>query len=767
MKSIDSKLLKSISAQVLKERFGSTSHIYFNIKKDLEFLWEEVKDELRVKANVNDWANAITTVYGYEPGISLFLEHIYLNILAKIIVYLKFTHNTPNKGEIIEVINGKYFITKGITNFLEDDFSLWLLNSKIEDRSFTLFWTLCEELANYNFSKIDEDIFKELYEEIIEREERHKAGEYFTPEWLVQLILKEVILLWEQKKGKVIPKILDPACGSGTFLYHAIKILREKQTSMRDIVKNVEGIDINPIAAMITKVNYLMAIGDIIENSNEITLPIYIKDSLKTPDLFDNVWEIEKYDIIVGNPPWVVMRSIKGKDYQNFLKEEILKYSLLDNKDVHLFTQIELATLFFCKCADLYLKRDGIIAFVMPRSVIAGTIHHTNFRKFKNPTIKLGKIIDLEGVTPLFNMPACVLIGLKEGTTKYPVLLEKYTGKLPDRNIKFLEAKARLATEIRRYNPPDFSVEPSYYYNKFKVGASIFPRSLYFVDIISYKNSQITVKTSSDICKIVKDPWKIVLEGNIEDEFLYTTLLAWEIVPFGYIKLRLVVLPIREYLSGYKLLKVDELQREGFTGIAEWFKETQGIWHKRRTKKSEKRFPSLLDRLNYNDLLAVQNPSKRYVVLYNATGTNLVSCVIDKKSLPYFVVNEKQLKPKGLIIDVKTWFFETENEMEAFYLSAIFNSEIISEMIKPLQPRGLFGARAIHRRPLLFGIPKFDDKNYLHIELANIGKEAHKRMKSIRFAQKNNSRAEVRRKFKEEITRINQIVTELKIMTVN
>ncbi|MFQ6071495.1 MAG: Eco57I restriction-modification methylase domain-containing protein, partial [Methanosarcinales archaeon] len=469
----------------------------------------------------------------------------------------------------------------------------------------------------------------------------------------------------------------------------------------------------------------------------------------------------EKYDMIIGNPPWVVMRSIKNREYQNFLKKEILNYHLLEKKDVHLFTQMELATLFFCKCADLYLKRDGIVAFVMPMSVLAGTIHHINFRRFIRPTIKLVKIIDLEGVNPLFNMPSCVLIGLKGGTTKYPLFSERYIGELPNRNVKFSEAKARLSTEVCKYIPPDFSAKPSYYYNKFKVGASIFPRSLYFVDIISRTNSQLAVKTSYEIYRIVKDPWKIVLEGTIEDDFLYATLLAWEIIPFGYIKLHPAILPIREHFNGYRLLNSNELQRSGFTCTEEWLKKAQEIWRKRRTKKSEKRFPSLLDRLNYNNLLTLQEPSKRYVVLYNATGTNLVSCVIDKPSLPYFMANGKEVKPKGFIVDVKTWFFETESEKEAYYLSAIFNSEIISEIIKPLQPRGLFGARAIHRRPLLFAIPEFDGNDDRHLNLADIGKECHKKVKAMKFASKNNTRAEARRKLKSEIIEINQTVSKV------
>jgi type I restriction-modification system DNA methylase subunit len=749
----DMRNLVPISAQELKEKFGSKSHIYLDIKENLESLWKEVKDNPDMKVTMDNWANAIGTLYGYNPDISLFLDHTYLGILAKIVVYFKFEHS-PNRNEIFDVISGKYFTAKGISNFLENDVSFWLLSPEIKDKSFILFCMIFEALENYDFSKIDEDVFKEIYEEIIERDERHKAGEYYTPEWLVQLILNDVLALWEGRKGSSIPKILDPACGSGTFLYRAIRYLVGKKVSLRGIIKNVAGIDINPIATTIAKANYLIAISDLIEDSEEITLPIYTKDCLKSPDLFDYDVKIEKYDMIIGNPPWVVMRSMKNKEYQNFLKKEVLNYHLLENKDVHLFTQMELATLFFCRCADLYIGKGGIIAFVMPRSVLAGTIHHINFRKFRNPPLRLIKIIDLEDVTPLFNMPSCVLIGTKDGMTKYPVPLERYNGELLKRNGTFSEVQAKLSLKVCEYTPPDFLLKPSYYHDKFKVGASIFPRSLYFVDFISRsaKSSELAIRTSKEIYEIVKAPWQIELNGNIESDFIYATLLAWEMFSFGYVRLRPVVLPIKESSHGYRLISIDNV---------EWFKNAQKIWDERKTKKSEKRFPSVLDRLNYNGLLTVQKPSVRYVVLYNATGTNLVSCVIDKRSLPYFEFNGRKIAPRGFVADVKTWFFETENMKEAYYLCAIFNSEIISKIIKPLQPRGLFGARAIHRRPLLFPIPQFNGSDCMHIKLADIAKRCHDKINAIRFKQRNNIRREARKRFINEIAEIDEIVSEI------
>jgi SAM-dependent methyltransferase len=750
-------MVNIISAEALRDKFGPQSPVYTNIKRDLLRLWEEVKDESEIKVKFSYWLNTFKRIYD-KTSLDLFIDHTYLIILTKIIVYLRFSK--PANNNLIEVINGTYFAKRGITNFLEEDFSEWLIHSKITDKSLILFSDLLEKATDYDFSGIDEDILKWLYEEIVVKEERHKAGEYYTPEWLVQLILKEVITLWEESEENVIPKILDPACGSGTFLYHIITILGRKGVPKEDIIKNVVGMDINPLATSIAKANYLMALSDFIEDLERVTLPIYTKDSLKSPDLFDYDAEID-YDIIVGNPPWVVMRAMGNKEYQNFLKKEALKYHLLEKKDVHLFTQMELATLSFCKCADLYLKRGGIIAFVMPRSVLAGTIHHVNFRKFRRPPIKLAKIIDLEAVNPIFNMPACVLIGLKEGVTKYPVLLDEYRGDLPDRNGKFFDVRAELSSEVREYTPPDFPVETSYYYDKFKVGASIFPRSLYFVDFISSIPPEISVKTSEEIFKIVKDPWRVVLVGDIQEVFLYASLLAWEMIPFGYIKLHPVVLPIREHSDEYRLLEVGELQGSDFRGSAEWFKKAEAVWAERRTEKSRNRFPSLSDRLNYNNLLTSQNRSKRYVVLYNATGTNVVSCVVDRASVPHFEVDGQEVKPRGFIMDVKTWFFETDNETEAHYLCAIFNSETINELIKPLQPKGLFGARAIHRRPLLFPIPEFGENDNLHIELAEISKICHEKIKFMRFTRKNNIRGEVRKGIQSEIEAINQVVAKL------
>ncbi|MEB3847091.1 MAG: N-6 DNA methylase, partial [Desulfurococcales archaeon] len=428
-----------ISSETLARDFGRNSSIYkFFIEKS-RVLWMKVKNNENIMKKYKSWKDSIRNVYGVYPGEELFFTHTYLSIITKLILFFILEENTSvSDEEITSVINGSYFRSHGILNFTDEDFSTWLLDNRIINDSLELIRQLAQRLSNYEYNNVKEDIFKEIYEELIERGERRKAGEYYTPEWLAQLVILEVMDLWLERRSYP-PLIMDPACGSGTFLYNAIRILIERfpSISLNEILGRVIGIDINPIAAMIAKANYIIALKDLIKKGVSISIPVYRGDALKQHVKVNA-------DVIVGNPPWVVLRNIKDESYQDYLKREVLRYGLISREDVHLYTQIELAALFFYKCSDVCLKDNGIIGFVMPRSVIGGTVHHVNFRRFRNPPMKLVKILDLENVYPLFNMPSCVLIAVKGGETRYPVLRVIYHGTLPKRNVSWEEARRFL-----------------------------------------------------------------------------------------------------------------------------------------------------------------------------------------------------------------------------------------------------------------------------------------------------------------------------------
>ena len=755
------RMLGELSSEVLRTGFGTQSQVYKRTIADLRTLWKQARHNEDANRRFDSWRESLKAVYGSTSDEDLFIRHSYLATLAKLVLCLGIeTKPTLDDWWVREAIGGKLLHSHGIFSSFDDDPFSWVLCSETTDHAMKPLSELARALAGYSFPGVEGDLFREVYEDVVGKSDRHRAGEYYTPEWLVQRVLSETLRLWEGNH-KGIPRLLDPACGSGVFICSAIQLFRkgldrlgvEPSGQLDTILENTAGVDLNPLACVLAKTNYIAALGGLVKKGVTIHLPIHSSDALKLPR-----GELGDFDIVVGNPPWIVMRSIGDKVYQDYLKGETLRYRLLDKHDVHLFTQMEIATLFFSKCTDLYLRKGGIVGFVMPRSVIAGTIHHTSFRRFETPPMQLKRVIDLDDVRPLFHMPSCVLIAAKDGRTTYPVAAERYSGEFPDRNPRPEQADMLLSTKSYLYSPPEFPAKSSYYFDKFKVGASIFPRTLYFVDLSSEKGEYLAVRTSKAIFETAKANWKVELRGEIEPEFLYTTLLALDIIPFGYTRLRPIVLPVVPSHNAYRVVSPSHLKANGFAGVARWFKEAQLIWEERRTEKSKERFPALEDRLDYNGLLTSQHPETRYIVLYNATGSNIVSCVVDRELQTSTKPSKRNAGSGGFVADVKTWFYETNKEMEAYYLSAVLNSETINTIMKPLQPRGLYGPRAIHRRPLLFPIPRFDGDREEHARLAEIAKRCSREAKQLSMNGGGVSRTSIKSRLGSYLEEINSLV---------
>lgn len=880
------------SAMDLRWRFGPDSPTYCVSIDGLTALWDEAKDEKDVALKLDLWAKNMEIVYGGRPEVSAFIDHTYLVTLVKLIVYLTLSgDNIVREDRLVRALTGEYFSSYGIVNLIEEDFFAWILHPKIQARALKLIGVVTKELLRYDLSQIDEDFFKEIYQEIVKRNERHRIGEYYTPEWLVELTLKESMELWDGTHQGT-PRILDPGCGSGTFLCNAVHVVKERLLKEgkepRDIldfiIDNVVGVDINPLAVVIARANYIVALGELLQLGKRIIVPIYVADSVKIPSVtetltkkgsvsvyefsvqatnnnkgkpklyaiqipksvaaqktifsqviegykaavnayrarknkteslevfershrvqlseneqevsnatlttilslmdigLDAIWVFmlsniyapitlsqSKFDMIIGNPPWIAMRYIENRNYQDFLKERVLSFDLLDSNQVHLFTHMEMATLFFCSSSDLYLHDKGLIAFVMPRSVLTGALHHTKFKQLKKPRSKLSKIFDLEDVSPLFNVPSCVLIAVKSEATSYPVMARKYSGKLDGKNLRLSNAIKQLGASDYMYKPPSIPTGRSSYYDRVREGATLVPRSLWFVGFEVHEDlgvdvSRPFVKTSEDALGGAKEPWRgIEVKGNVEADFIYATLLGGDVVSFGFSKLRSVVLPILPTSTGYNLLDVTALRNRGFAKMADWLEKAQKLWEERRTEKAETRFARILGRLDYNSLLSAQNPRKRYVVLYNASGTNIASCVVDRKLLSKFGVLQATIEPRGFVADSKTFHYETDNENEAHYICSILNSNVLNEAIKPLQPRGLFGEREIQRRPFMFPMPKFNESDQKHLELAQISKQCHEKVKYESFEGKStaSARSKARATVSKEIERIDEIVSEL------
>jgi SAM-dependent methyltransferase len=237
---------------------------------------------------------AIHTYYAtFIKLLALQVAHYYL--MPKVGSGLGAAANYPSdklRGYLARMERGGLFAELGIRNFLEGDFFGWYLDAWDEGLDAAL-RRLIGDLANYSLVTLDvdpeetRDLLKRLYQNLMPKKLRHALGEYYTPDWLAERLLNQLGYDGDPKK-----RLLDPACGSGTFLVLAIKRVRcyaddrmlPPAQVLDQVLGNIVGFDLNPLAVISARTNYLLALGDLLEQrKGEITIPVYLADSILTP----------------------------------------------------------------------------------------------------------------------------------------------------------------------------------------------------------------------------------------------------------------------------------------------------------------------------------------------------------------------------------------------------------------------------------------------------------------------------------------------------
>ena len=431
----------------------------------------------------------------------------------------------------------------------------------------------------------------------------------------------------------------------------------------------------------------------------------------------------EKVDYVVGNPPWLSYRYIKDAGYKARVKELTFAHELLGLDEMKLFTQMDTSTLFVAHCEREFLRPGGALGMVLPKTVILRSKQHLAFQG-KGFT----EVHDFSGVEPLFNVRTCMVIRRAPyAASNIPSF--QWSGKMPSRNLSLREAWTILTSEENVISFDHVSVEFSPYYDRFLQGASLMPRCLIFVEPV--KDAQLNLRTpflrtAADTYAESKKDWRLQVEGTIEREFLFGTVLSKDLMPFVVRKLSLMILPLVE-TSHHDLQMTDSatVLGEGFQHAHDWFAKVEGIWRERR-KDADLEFAG---RLNYQNTLTAQSLSSPFIVLTNKSGTNLCSAMISTAEAKTI----GKLPIGGFVADTVTYRYYAANEDEAHYLVGILNSPFVNEVIKPFQTQGIYhGERDIHRRPFeVCNIPLFDPENALHREIAKVSAAARAELLTI------------------------------------
>ena len=281
------------SRESLAKRFGPDSTYY---QRDLAAIRRLYHDyalfgTIRVKRQL--WEDLLKAAVGEVAHTrsqmdELFIRHTYLTAVVGMVVQASFGIDILERSERdpADLLLGRYFRNAtGLQGVVDSDFFAW----PTEVGDVPLLKTLARDISTFAWQKAPTDIAAILYETVIPPDERRQLGEYYTPDWLARTIVREVVT------DPLNQTVLDPACGSGTFIAeavaHFIEAARKSPLEPKEVLDklrfSVAGIDVHPVAVHLARTAWVMAARPALDDAKDwrgtadLTVPVYLGDALQ------------------------------------------------------------------------------------------------------------------------------------------------------------------------------------------------------------------------------------------------------------------------------------------------------------------------------------------------------------------------------------------------------------------------------------------------------------------------------------------------------
>lgn len=400
-----------------------------------------------------------------------------------------------------ELMSGECFRQLGLQNYCYTDKYGWFVGDRQAVHALKLWQTTLAQydtiLQSTQYQQIAQpECFHKLYEMLFPSWLRHTLGEFYTPSWLAEWTLDNAVKTVQKPLADL--SILDPCCGAGVFLSCALKKMR---ASSDCITGSVAGFDINPLAVLTARTNYLIAcLPQKIQ-----TIPVYQYDLLNPPILVDEGLQITlldgtsyllsqrqyeralrsgaglslsyfcrfygihkismsetfillnqvfadslpRADILVGNPPWVNWENL-SEQYRQKSFALWKKYSLVQDMGKNIrFSKEDISSLITMAAIDRFLTQNGKVSFVMRQAMFKSARNGLGFRQFqlgeKGCKFCVQRVDDLSGLHPFGAvMGAAALVLLqRDCEQKFPV--PYYMWKRSKQGLQRHEQTAMLA----------------------------------------------------------------------------------------------------------------------------------------------------------------------------------------------------------------------------------------------------------------------------------------------------------------------------------
>ena len=301
----DSALLSldSISADRpnIERYLGPGSPTYQRDIDTLSALWLNIADYETIRVKRRLWEDLLRAALGEVAGTAdelndLFIRHTYLSAVIGTAVQASFgvdIHDLAARDAADLMLGRRLNSSTGLSGIVESDFFAWPTEVA---GGLDFLSSLGRRINRFDWRNAPADSAATLYETVIPPDERRQLGEYYTPRWLADAMVAELVT------DPLSQRVLDPACGSGTFIVAAVRQYTdtaraaelEPKATLDGLRAAVTGIDVHPAAVHLARAAWAFAAREAIEAASEynseVSAPIYLGDFLqlryRTGDMF-------------------------------------------------------------------------------------------------------------------------------------------------------------------------------------------------------------------------------------------------------------------------------------------------------------------------------------------------------------------------------------------------------------------------------------------------------------------------------------------------
>ncbi|MEM3596671.1 MAG: N-6 DNA methylase [Candidatus Bathyarchaeia archaeon] len=405
------------------------------------WLSEAVEPLIRRKLRVNEEFKAqyarFAEEVGYKPDATQLAKEMAYVFMNKIVFYKVLERHFKELGqrklERIPPLDAKAYLdllyryfakAVEVTGDFEPVFYTGIYDEiELPDDPFVLegINAFIEDMEHHRLEDLGSDIVGFIYEELIPAAERHALGQFYTPPAIAELITK-----WAVRSPD--DKVLDPGCGSGTFLVKAYKRLLElkgyrepTEKAHKEILRQLYAFDINPFPLHLTALNlasrYIRAPSTEVNTIHTDFFRVEAEQTVVSPYVVKTLAgeikreiAIPKFDAVIANPPYTRWTEIPEKT-REAIKDSIEKLLTEYNLTAQIQRGVEPGIyIHFIMHAFDMLKEGGRLGMIISDSWLQ-TDYGVDFGRFLLDHFKVKALIDISArVFPVPLIGTCIIL---------------------------------------------------------------------------------------------------------------------------------------------------------------------------------------------------------------------------------------------------------------------------------------------------------------------------------------------------------------------